>query len=354
MMTPTTQSKDKLHFVGRKFFFHVKRSSADNRAKSAELIKLFGGQIEHFLDHEVTYILTDVPKSEWPPYGTDPMLEKAVQYKVKPMHLKDLLLFCSHYIASQSSSEDDDETRALIKQLQQPFIKFEDIDGKFAPSTKEFVKWPELNLDVTVPVGKSFFEAATFTTTPHQSANNVCHPNNSAQLTQQAQSMRTTTANMHTNSVSTANNQPPLNTINPTNLPNNNNNNNNTAAQNNILVAQVNGVKNNTQLNSNHQHNNHIAHRGVRRRHSVYCEICSRKIEDTIENHIQNPKHIANIERVDWNEVNSVIDSLPSLSTLNMRRLTNLTPPNGIEHQEFVCLHKMDSVSQLFFNSIHT
>jgi len=325
---------EKKFFLDKKFYLYVRRSSAANIEKSAELIRLFGGQIEQFLDHEVTYVLTDVSKNEWPPNGRDSTLEKAFNHGVKIMSLHDLLLWCSQYLCSQFSSDDDEETRANTNQLRQPFIKFEDMNCHYSPSIKEFIRWPSVNLTTNLPVGKSFFNDSSVVSTPNQSANNTNHPNNSAQLTQQATSVRVLTSHLVTNSTSVANQ--------PSNS-NNNNFNGRMIQQNNLI--QTNAAKNSVQLANQH------AHRGVRRRHSAYCEICNQKIADRIEEHIQTPAHKANTEKLNWSEVSSVIDSLPSLSTLNMLRLTNLAPPDGIEHQEFLCLHKVDSVSQLFCNS---
>lgn len=283
----TTNTK-KTFFINKKFFFYTLQASAANIAKSAELIKLFGGQIEQFLDHEVSYVLTDIPKSEWPPYGQDSMLEKARNYGVKLMSLQDLLMWCSKYVSSQSSSDDDDET-ANVKELKQPFIKFEDINCQFAPSVKEFAHWPEVNYNGNQPVGKSIFNDSTLLCTPNQSVNNIIHPNNSAQLTPQANSLRSS-------------------------IPQS-------------LFQQQ-------------------QHRGARKRHSIYCEICNHKVCDRVEDHIQTQGHIINTDRTNWNDVHSVVESLPSLNTLILRRLTNLTPPKG----EFLCLHKVDSVSQLFYS----
>lgn len=284
-------------FLNRKFFFYVKRS---NILKSAELIKLFGGQIEQFLEQGVSYVLTDVPREEWPPRVKDSTLERAQRLNVKLMSLHDLIGWCSKYISSQSNSDDDEDIRAAIREIKPPYIKVEDYNCQYAPSVKEFLKWPEISINLTnLPVGKSFFSDSVnlLNSTPNQSTaatnNFLLHPNNSAQLTQQATSMQKNTT--------TATNQ------------------------------------------------NNIPQRGVKRRHSVFCEICNIKVTDKIEEHIQTQAHKNNTEKLNWTEVSNVIDSLPSLSTLNMRRLSSLTPPNGIEHNEFLCLHKVvESVDQLF------
>lgn len=265
-------------FSNKKFFQHVLKANAANVKKSAELIKLFGGQIEQFLDHEVSYVLTDIPKSDWPPQGRDRMLQTARNCGVKLMSLNDLLAWCSQYISSQSSSDEDDET-TNVRLLQKPYIKFEDVSERFSPSVKEFTQWPELNLHGNLPVGKSIFNNNhSNLSTPNQSANQV--------TPQPAQ------------------------------------------------IAQA-------------------GPRGFKRR-NLFCEICNQKVNERTEDHIQTEQHKLKTEGLDWSEVQSVIESLPSLSTLNMRRLTNLTPPDGVEHHEFLCLHKVESVSQLFFNSQST
>lgn len=272
----STPSKEKF-FSNKKFYQHVLKANTASVKKSGELIKLFGGQIEQFLDHEVSYVLTDIPRSEWPPQGRDRMLQNAIKWGVKLMSLNDLLAWCSQYVSSQSSSDEDDEG-TNVKVLQKPFIKFEDMYERYAPSVREFSQWPELNLHGNLPVGKSIFNINN---------SNLSTPNQSANITPQV-----------------------------------------------VQVA-------------------HAGPRGVRRR-NVFCEICNQKVNERTEDHITTDQHKLNTESLDWSQVQTVIDSLPSLSTLNMRRLTNLTPPNGVEHHEFLCLHKVESVSQLFFNSQST
>lgn len=320
----------KRFFLNKRFFLHVKNRA--NTEKAAEFIRLFGGQIDQFLETSVSYVLTDVPKNEWPPNGHDDTLKKARANSVKLMSYNDLVAWCSKYISSQSSSDEDDETKANITELREPFIKFEDINCHYSPTVREFIKWPEININALTP-GKSIFSDPSSLTTPNQSANHINHPNNSAQITQQAISLKTTNQNLNTSvSTNTANHQPaPL-------------------ANSNIINGM--GVVS-PQINSLHkgaiQINHNLAQRGVRRKHGVYCEICNQKINEKIEEHIQTQQHRSNSEKTNWSEVISVIDSLPSLSTLNMRRLSNFTLSN--EHPEFVCLHKMDSVSQLFVHS---
>lgn len=251
-------SKEKV-FKDQKVYLHTVRSSQERVNRTIELIRQFGGQIEQFLDHEVNYVITDVPKEEWP---QNDMLQNALKLKVRRLiSLGDLLDWCFQYIASQSNSDEDDDPH-----LKPPFLRFEDMRSYFAPTFKEFQFWPEIRSH-QLPLGKSVFSDPS---SPHI----------------------------------------------PSSLPT-------------------------TPLN--------IAQRGVKRK-GVYCEICNIKINVRIEDHVNTQAHKANTEKMNWAEVSSVIESLPSLSTLNMRRITNLTPPNGVEHQEFLCLHKVESVSQLFSN----
>lgn len=238
-------STSKKVFSDKRFFQHVLKANAAQIEKSAEFIKLFGGQIEQFLDNEVNYVLTDIPKSEWPPQGRDSILLNASRLGVKLMALDDLRRWCSKYVSSQSSSDEDDEATD-VKRLKEPFIKIEDSEGRYRPIVIEFEQWPELTFHTNQQVAKS-----------------------------------------------------PIN--------------------------------------------------NDRRRRSVYCELCDIKFSERIEDHIETEQHKLKIEEEDWTPVYKVLESIPSISTLNMRRLeTNLTPPDGQEHQEFICLHKVDSVSQLF------
>lgn len=249
MTKSSTQNK---FFINKKFYFHLTRINSAQKIKSAELIKIFGGQIDEFLDHEISYVLTDIPKSSWPPNGDDEILLKAKTYKVKIMSLHDLRAFCFKYVTSQSSSDEDDETEVNLK----AYIKFEPLSGTVAPTMREFNQWPEPNFNVTI--GRSIFSDGIIT------------PNNSTQTT------------------------------------------------------------------------------AVRRRCSIYCDICALKVNESVEEHIKSPAHQLNTEKLSWTDVQQVISSLPSLSTLNKRRISDLKPPEGSEQTEFICLHKVESVSQLF------
>lgn len=262
MTTATPNPTGKKVFLNKKFFFYVKKSSKNKIIKPAKLIKAFGGQIEQFLEQEVSYVLTDIPRNEWPPHGEDGVLERAIKLNVKLMSIDDLINWCAKYLSSQSSSDDDDEfTKVTVRELKAPFLKFEDLNYQQAPSVREFISWPEVNIQNLnqLPLGKSFFSRVL----------DLCVSATQKQI-----------------------------------------------------------------------------RRDLR---PIYCEICSQQVAETIEDHIQSQAHKLATIRLNWSEVDSVIDSLPSLSTLNMRRLTTLTsPPNGTEHQEFLCLHKVESVSQLF------
>lgn len=341
----TAKQPNKKFFVNKRIFLHLTSTAKVKFERTAELIRIFGGQIEQFLDHEVSYVLTDIPKNEWPPDGQDSMLLMARKYNVKLMSLDNLIVFCSGYVASQLSSDDDDDKGINIKNLKPPFIKHEDTLCRFAPSVREFVKWPEINLDSSLPVGRSFFSDPNFLITPTHSTNNNNHPNYSAQLTQQASRNKTPNPNnsVSKNSLSTANNQPPTNV--------NSNNMNGVVARIHNTAANHSITKNSTQHNNNNQNttNNNVCPKlGVKRRHSVYCEICNQKVDDKIEDHIQTQTHKANTDKMCWDEVDTVIESLPGLSTLNKLRLTNMRPHDGVEQAEFLCLHKVDSGSPLF------
>lgn len=277
---------NKKFFIGKRFYLHIVRSTAQTTAKTIELIKLFGGQIETFLDNEVKYVLTDLPKSEWPPHGKDMMLERALSTKnSKLMSLHELRIFCSKYVTSAASSDEDEELRNSIKELRKPFIKIEDGNCQYMPLVKEFTQWPQILPVENIQLGTSIFSNSTSqpgTPTP-SSQNTPQHQPLQLQLLQHQQ-------------------QP----------------------------------------------------RGVKRRHAILCEICNQRIgpTETIESHTKTEKHRELIDRQNWTEVKSVIQSLPSFGTLNMRRLTNgQKESSGFNHQEFLCLHKVDSFSQLFSNS---
>lgn len=238
------QSKGKF-FQGKRVYFHTLKSTGENINKTADIIKTFGGVIEQFCDHEISYVITDVHKSEWPPHGRDETLQRAAKLGVKLMSLHELIDFCAQYVASQSSS-DEDEDSSNVRILQSPYLKFQGARSIYAPTFKEFNKWPEFK---PTPLGVSIFNDLTLPTRP------VCN----------------TTC----------------------------------------------------------------------KRKSIYCEICSVRT-DKIDEHVNSEEHKLKTESLDWQQVNSVIESLPSLNTLNKKRISNLTPPNGIEHQEFVCLHKSE------------
>ena len=242
------------------------------------MIKVFGGQIDEFLESSVSYVLTDVPKNEWPPYGNDDTLKRAKNQNIKFMSLSDLINWCSKYISSQSSSDDDDETKIQINDLHEPYLKFEDIHCKFAPIAKELKKWPEVNL--SPQLGKSIFWDPSQTTPASTVSTNQIPPQNS-NTTKQPQAQN-----------------PP---------------------------------------------------RGVKRRNPVYCEICNQRAIENLDEHLNSKQHKINSDRLDWTDVHSVMASVPKLSCLgNIPRITTTIRPT--EHHEFLCLHKVETASQLFVN----
>lgn len=330
--TMSFKKDDTKMFLTKKFYLHMR---GVNIAKITELINTFGGQVEQFMDATVSYVLTDKSRKEWPPHTKDTILEQAIRLGIKLMSKDELESWCLDYAISPISS-DDDNTKGNIRCMKQPFLKFEDVHQRFAPSFKEFGRWPDINVTQlgNLPIGRSFFSDTHLFSTPNNSTANQ-HPNNSAQLTQQAtNSIRTNTANISITSAHTTNFH--FNHQNLTSPPHNLN----------PLVAP-NPANNKSTMNL--QQIQQQQQRGVKRRHTVYCEVCCLKITDKIEEHIKTESHRINTDKVDWSEVNMVINSLPSLNLLNRKRLSTLTlPPNGIEHEEFLCLHKVESVSQLF------
>lgn len=249
-----TKAENRQQFFRNKTFFLDIRQSSLRRSKFAEVIRLFEGQIEQFLDRNVSYVLTDVPKKNWPPASKDSILESALSLAIKLMSAVDFATWCAKYIGESSSGDEDDENRPKVKLLKQPFIKIEDADCYYAPSVKELTSWPEVNLTTPLPIGCSVFSDPHIISTSNQSANNQT-------------------------------NQTPH----------------------------------------------------LKRHHPFWCEICSVKIVDTIDNHVKTQEHERNIAKTDFKEIYSVITSI---STFNMR-LSNLKPPDDL--QEFVCLHKVDS-----------
>lgn len=328
-------------FLNKKFFIYLRKSNKNNIDKSAELIKLFGGEVEQFLECGISYVLTDIPKSEWPPDGSDQILMRACQNKIKLMSIRDVYSWCTKYINSQSSSDDDEEQVARVRRLQSPYLKIEDQNCFFSPSVKEFNTWPKLNLQ-DLAHGRPIFCDTILT---NGTTNNSL--NNSAQITP-AVSLKSNTAYFNINH----DHRSPMGTniIQNTGSLQMTNNNTKLANLNQHSNNQI--VPRGTQPPGSHQQQtsakDHAAHRGVKRKHGVFCEVCNLRLTDRIEEHILTPAHQANIDKTDWSEVSQVIDCLPSFSTLNKHRLSNLHIPKGVEYQEFLCLHKMDSVSQLF------
>lgn len=271
-MPSATSIAAKKFFLNKRFYLHVRRRV--NTQQAAELIRIFGGQIDEFLETSVSYVLTDVPKNEWPPAGNDDILKRARSQNVKLMSLHDLTIWCSKYLSSQSSSDEDDDSKVQVTELREPYIKFEDANGYYAPVAKEIPNWPELCklLEPNLPTITS----------------NVCVMKNG----------------LVSITPPTTNTRPPKNVI-----------------------------------------------RGVKRRHSIYCEICNLKLSGKLDEHIESQPHKTNINRMNWSEVHSVIQSIPSFASLSkMRKGPNESIRINYNH-EFLCLHKVESVSQLFMNT---
>ncbi|KAG9511311.1 Acetylcholine receptor subunit beta-like 1, partial [Fragariocoptes setiger] len=117
------------------------------------LIRTFGGRIEQFLDQEVDYLVTDFPRDVWPPIGTDLVLQRAISIGVKLMSADELVYFCKKYCSTTC----DNENKIDARELRAPFIKYQDVTCRFAPSFKEFTAWPEIDTSKPVPIGRSFF-----------------------------------------------------------------------------------------------------------------------------------------------------------------------------------------------------
>jgi hypothetical protein len=288
-------------FMNKRFYLHFKCRM--NLAKATEVIKAFGGQIEEFLDKtSVSYLLTDIPSEEWPPNGKDPILQIGVNHAVKIMSYQNLIIYCREYLLSQSSSDEDDELKVQTTELRAPFIKIEDTRCKYVPSVKELTEWPEINLDTPLMPGQTIFgfnNANTTNTQPTPTPRQISTPK-----------------------------QPSTPKPIPTPRPNNGN----------FIMALSNPKVAPNQC------------RRVIRRNAVYCELCgSRHADRQLEEHLESSEHKSNIENAKWGEVESVIDSLPSLDSLIKCKRVQLT--NLEEHQEFLCLHKVETISQMFLNS---
>lgn len=336
MVTLAAGSSAKI-FMNKRFYLHIKGKA--NTLRAAELIKAFGGQIDEFLECGVSYVLTDVLKAEWPdrlPKGCDETLRRALESGVKLMSFHDLLKWCSRYLASPSSSDEDEEIKAQINRLQAPFIKFEPLRGNFAPVARELRSLPEPNL--APKMGTSIFlDPNPQTSTPTVSlnttttANHLPH-NNSAQLTPQAISSRMTPITIT-----------PFKSIN---------------IKSQVASPLINFTPNSanaviTQLKQQHQnHSSGPPMRQHKRRHPAYCEICNQRPTVSIEEHCQSTSHLENLKKLDWTDVHSVISSLPRMETLtNLGRDCTLQLTAPTKNFEFVPLHKMgsvESVSQLF------
>lgn len=358
-MPSATSSAAKKFFLNKRFYLHVR--GRVNTHKAAELIKIFGGQIDEFLESTVSYVLTDIPKREWPPVGTDDILKRARTQNVKLMSLHDLTLWCSKYLSSQSSSDEDDDSKVQVVELREPYIKFEDINGYYAPTAKEIPNWPIFNQ--SCPNGRALFQdcwpitlGGGYLTKPSPSTTQT--PNHSVQLTPQMTNSKNIAV---TPTVSSSNMTANINQSLATPLAHSN------IVNGQVAISQVltsldpsskpnQAAKNlSTQqpttpitTNNNLQLNNNAQARGVKRRHLVYCEVCNLKLSGKLEDHIQSAPHKTNMSRLNWTEIQSVIQSIPSFSSLSkMRKGPNESIRLSDQH-EFLCLHKVESVSQLF------
>lgn len=363
---------------------HVVNTAKSRRA--TELIKIFGGQVDQFIERGLNYILTDLPKSLWPPQGNDPIIVRAVNNGLKIMSFEQMLSWCQQYTANPSSSDEDDESKYKVNELREPFLKSEDFHRQYAPTVREFSKWPEINVSAPIPLGKSIFNDPSSLSTPNQSMNNnqVNHPNNSAQLTQQANSMRPFTPskpigncileNWARNHYQPATPGTPLTTSNivnglrstmPASMPsprlvppkssqlNQQQQRQQPQTPNNRPQTPITNLQPQTPItNVQPQTPNNLAQTPYRRKHLVYCEICNIKVNtNQLHEHIASQEHKTNTDKLNWKEVHSVISSLTSISALNSKPVPTLTTPTNNEHQEFLCLHKVESVSQIFFTS---
>lgn len=290
-------------FMNKRFFLHFKCSA--NKAKATEVIKVFGGQIEEFLDKTSTsYLLTDIPTQEWPPNGKDTTLQAGITHALKLMSFQNLINYCREYLLSQSSGDEDEELKVQTTELRAPFIKFEDTRCKYSPSVKELNEWPEINLDAPLMPGQTIFGF-----------------NHANATTQPTPSPRPSSGKVWPATMTTPRaNQPPT-----------------------TLMTQSKTVAKQTVTSAQHC-------RRVLRKNTTYCELCGVKVgPEKLEEHLDSSEHKSNIENAKWVEVESVIDSLPSLDSLITRKRVQLT--NLDEHQEFLCLHKVETISQMFLNS---
>uniref|UniRef100_A0A6G1SBU2 Uncharacterized protein n=1 Tax=Aceria tosichella TaxID=561515 RepID=A0A6G1SBU2_9ACAR len=289
-------------FMNKRFYLHFKCKA--NLAKASDVIKAFGGQIEEFLDKTtVSYLLTDIPSEQWPPNGKDSTLQIGVNHAVKIMSFQNLINYCREYLISQSSSDEDEELKVQTTELRAPFIKFEDTRHKYAPSVRELPEWPEINLDAPLQPGQTIFgfnpAHANTTPTPSPKPTSAVWPSNNIHIK---------TRQQHTTQMMTPKASPAT--------PN--------------------------------MHANQC--RRMLRKNATHCELCGVRVApEKLEEHIDSHEHTSNVENAKWGEVESVIDSLPSLDSLITRKRVQLT--NLDEHQEFLCLHKVETISQMFLNS---
>lgn len=280
------QIKEK-HFPNKKFYVHLREHTQRAQVEKAmDLIRSFGGQIEQFLTKEISFVLTDIPDN------ADPILENAHRLNAKIMSLKQLVKFAHEYAKASGGSDENDNA---IADAERYFNKI----GTERPDAicRDFRQLPIIRIRKNLQIGQSIFEDPVAPTEMFPT-NNVIPCNQYIA-------------------------QPPVSpSLTATPTPH----------------ATPNATPNTSQREQ-----------GVRRRNSPYCEICDIRIVGKIEEHVQTPAHKDNSAKLDWSPLDTIINTLPSLSTLStMRRLTNYITD---EHKEFICLHKTESISQLFDHS---
>ena len=84
------------------------------------------------------------------------MLELARKADIKILPAVDVLIFCEQYLNSQENKqvEFSPNSEKIVCQpikLNHPFLKVEDKKKKFRPIYKEFLEWPEVNLESNSP-----------------------------------------------------------------------------------------------------------------------------------------------------------------------------------------------------------
>lgn len=276
MQAQPRKAKVKYQDLFRNNHFYLEFSSKARLVKAAELVQTFGGIIEDFLEPAPkTNLLTDIDKSEWDDTNKHKTLQRARAFGIRILSYNWLADFCSRYVNSQSSGDEDDAIKVQSTEPRAPYIKYEDFRQEYRPTFKEFLEWPKVNITDKLACGQSIFSIAQLST------------------------------------------QPP--TPRPTNCTN-------------------------TKQSSTQQMLN--VRRPLRR---VTCELCGLKFEqsDKIEEHLESQEHKAKVAETKWDDVISVIDSLPSIDTLVTPKRAQ--PDNYEDDREsFVCLHKLETIDRLF------